>query len=129
MSPKEYAKSLRLIAEWYENQPEETPVPTTEIYATTWWEDDKVQLLKALAVSKQLGDCKKRYTASSFYVERKFGAITLSFGFERNAVCTRRVVGTKEIPEHVIPARTEEIVEWDCHPLLARKEELNESNR
>jgi hypothetical protein len=38
-------------------------------------------------------------------------------------VCERVVVGTRElpevrIPETIIPARTEEIVEWRCKPFL-----------
>jgi hypothetical protein len=44
----------------------------------------------------------------------------------RDAVCTRRVVGTeeREVEEEITPAVTEkvvktiEIVEWDCHPIL-----------
>lgn len=50
---------------------------------------------------------------------------------KREEVCTRRVVGTREVVEEVadpdalaaVPTvqvtRTEDIVEWDCHPLLA----------
>lgn len=41
---------------------------------------------------------------------------------KRDAVCTRRVVGTREVvkPAISLPERTEtvEIVEWDCHPVL-----------
>lgn len=42
---------------------------------------------------------------------------------KRDAVCTRRVVGTETItkPAISLPERTEtiEIVEWDCSPVLA----------
>ena len=41
----------------------------------------------------------------------------LNYFCKREAVCTKRVVGTKEVPEQVIPARTEEVVEWDCTPV------------
>lgn len=43
----------------------------------------------------------------------------LDFNWPRREVCTRRVVGTEDVPEQVTPAHTREIVEWDCHPLLA----------
>jgi len=42
---------------------------------------------------------------------------TIMYYVKREAVCTRRVVGTKEIPEQIVPARTEEVVEWDCEPV------------
>lgn len=32
----------------------------------------------------------------------------------RQVACTKKVVGTKVIPEEIIPATTEEVVEWDC---------------
>lgn len=35
---------------------------------------------------------------------------------KRELICTKKVVGTEEVPEKVIPARTKEIVEWECEP-------------
>lgn len=46
---------------------------------------------------------------------------------KRDAVCTRRVVGTETITEPAVEAQAErtverEIVEWDCSPILAEAE-------
>jgi hypothetical protein len=45
----------------------------------------------------------------------------ITYYVKREAVCTKKVIGTKEVPEQVIPARTEEIVEWDCEPISLLK--------
>jgi hypothetical protein len=54
------------------------------------------------------------------------GTITYQVSAERDKVCTKRVTGTemveKEVPpegEWVKKMVEQEIVEWDCHPLLA----------
>jgi len=54
------------------------------------------------------------------------GKITYQVSAERDKVCTKRVMGTemveKEVPpegEWVKKMVEQEIVEWDCHPLLA----------
>ncbi len=58
--------------------------------------------------------------ADELVFEREGFGVTVG----REAVCTRRVVGTEEVTIPAVeakPARTEvrEIVEWDCHPILA----------
>lgn len=54
------------------------------------------------------------------------GTITYQVSAERDQVCTKRVTGTemveKEVPpegEWVKKMVEQEVVEWDCHPLLA----------
>jgi hypothetical protein len=57
----------------------------------------------------------------------------LQFSVDREAVCQRKVVGTRTIPEQVIPseyvaervipAHEEEIVVWDCEPVLKPQSE------
>lgn len=52
--------------------------------------------------------------------------VVIRYSANREAVCTKKVVGTKKIPAHTIPERTEDIVEWDCPKvslLAAAKEE------
>jgi hypothetical protein len=45
----------------------------------------------------------------------------LTYYVQRDAVCTKRVVGYEEVPEKVVPATKKEIVEWDCEPLSLLK--------
>ena len=83
-----------------------------------------------------MGSCEKQYVGDFFRLAKKFGAITLIYHFYRDKVCTRRVVGTKVVPEEVIPAREAqvipetvvEIVEWDCgEPLLKNRQDNSEA--
>ena len=70
------------------------------------------------ALIKAVGTGKKRYDESWIWFSPDSWP-ELTIGFFRSLLCTRRVVGTRTIPEKVIPAHTEEIVEWDCEPILA----------
>jgi len=114
----EYAAGLRGLADWIEAHPTQPlPINTFPVYALNTKED-------AANCLRDLKPCKKEYKGDMFYLSREFGPLKLEFVFYRNAVCTRRVIGTKEvgtevipariIPEQVIPAHTEEIVEWEC---------------
>ena len=93
------------------------------------YEIDAEASLDALAhivqfASKQPGvTIEKRYGSSDFDLEITLpDDVTIRYYANREAVCTKKVVGYKDIPEKVTPARREEIVEWDCEPvsLLAR---------
>lgn len=46
--------------------------------------------------------------------------VELTYYAKREAVCKKKVVGTEQVPEKVIPAHTKEIVEWDCEPVSLR---------
>lgn len=124
MTNEEYAASLRLLADWYEQHPN---IPTPDREFSVYSLNSKEEAADCMMALKP---CKKEYKDTMFYLSREFQGITLKFVFYRNAVCTRRVVGTKmvstqvipakTIPEQIIPAHEEEIVEWDCgNPLLA----------
>lgn len=56
-------------------------------------------------------------------VTRDFGSCTLRVWITRRNVCERKVVGTEsvQVPDPDAPLVTVErdIVEWDCHPILA----------
>ena len=121
MTPKQYAKSLRLIADWYEHQVESMPIPYDFCGAVLYWDDEKAQAAQAIEIAHALGDTEKVHQNEYLTIQRKFGELYLKFLFNRSAVCTRRVVGEEEVPEHIIAGYTKEIVEWDCHPLLAGK--------
>lgn len=67
----------------------------------------------------------KNYDSSDFEVcvtldQEKW--IKVRYHAPRDAVCTKRIVGTKVIPAKMIPESIEEVYEWDCEPvsLLAR---------
>jgi hypothetical protein len=51
-------------------------------------------------------------------------AVSFHYGCSREAVCRRVVKGTRIVPAQ--PAREEEIVEWECGPVL---ETQNENSR
>lgn len=65
---------------------------------------------------------KKEYDHSDFeLVVILHGGYEVTYSIAREAVCERKVIGTREIAERVIPARTEEIVEWECKPVSLLK--------
>jgi hypothetical protein len=44
-------------------------------------------------------------------------SVVVRYYAKRDAVCEKKVIGTKVIPASVTPERIEEIVEWDCKPV------------
>jgi hypothetical protein len=110
----QYADDLRALADFYEKHPD---IPPSRYSISCYDFDEKED---AARLVRTLGHVEKKYEDSMFYIIKRFGEIKLEFCFLREKVCTRRVVGTKEIPARVIEcaARTEEIVEWDCEPVL-----------
>lgn len=109
---EQYADGLRAIADWYEAH-QDIPLPSggIEVYSVHTKEE-------AANVIRSLGRCEKKYDSTFFYVIGEFGPISLKFSWYRSEVCERRVVGKKLVPAHYTPEREEEIVEWDCHPIL-----------
>ena len=123
---KEYVKGLRDLADWYEAHPEiELPYePVHDNYAVNSKED-------AASVIRALGRCDKEYSGNLLTISRQFGPIKAKFVFYREAVCRKVVVGTREVPEQVIPAQPEEVIpahveeitKWECEPILATEKE------
>lgn len=117
----EYAKGLRAIADWFEAHPD-VPQPHTplQVFSAQGKED-------AIRIARYLGHADKKYSDGLFWLGRDFGGERLEFIFNQSDVCQRRVIGVEEVPERVIPAHTQEKVEWDCHPLLAPASERSEA--
>lgn len=123
MENKEYADSLRMIADWFEAHPD-MPLP---------YQADEIDIFAVHSreqmenVARQFGSCEKEYSEGLFMLKKKIGEITLRAVANRNEVCKRKVVGAKLVPEQVIPAHNVDIVEWECFetPLLAPKEPIN----
>jgi hypothetical protein len=66
------------------------------------------------------GRLDKVYTDTRWAVLcRRFGPIRYELNIHREMICERRVVGTKVVPEQVIPTHVEEVVEWECGPMLS----------
>lgn len=110
---REYVQGLRALADFYEAHPE-VPLPYSEqnIYALDTKDEAKM-------LAEALGTFEKEYNEWHFTMVKRFGPIQMRFVFNRGNVCTKKVVGVKTIPAefveaHTRPARTEEIVEWDC---------------
>ena len=113
MTTKEFADGLRAMADWYEAHPEVPPPLYPEfLHASVETKEEAVTIAEALK------PCAKQYNGGLFELHRLFGPIRLKFLFWREVVCERHVVGVKDVPEATVPAHAEEIVEWDCHPLL-----------
>lgn len=118
--------SLRELADFVERKGLE--LPELDVSATAWpsdydpttWQTVEGRGRKIMRrVAKALAPCFKDYNGDYFSLARKFGVISLKITTSRNKVCERKVVGFKEIPERVLPAMTEEVVEWVCtDPIL-----------
>ena len=113
MTSKDFVDGLRAIADWYEAHPWVAPPLYPEFIHSAIDSKDE-----AVTIAEALKPCVKDYSAELFVLRRQFGPILFKALFWRNALCERRVVGVKDVPERTVPAHTEEIVEWDCHPLL-----------
>lgn len=127
MDVTEFVKSLRLLADWYEQHPE-LPLPYelgnpmfVFLYGKT---EDRVK-----EILREIGSFEKVFDEPSkgdFSAVKTIGEFKLKFHTSREMVCTPRVVGTRLVEREVIPAQPkrvieaheEEIVEWDCHPIL-----------
>lgn len=119
MTHAQYAESLRMIADWFEAHPE-VPLPYR---AHDFGYQHLSTTQESMArIARAMGACKKEYTDSGlFHLKRDFGAVTVDAFCSRTEVCKRKVVGSKHMPEQVIPAHDQDIVEWECfeEPLLA----------
>jgi len=76
---------------------------------------------KMRTMAKALAPCEKNYAGSSFELTRKFGKrLTFSVSTTRDAICEKKVVGTKIVPARMVEERVEEEVEWVCNDSLLR---------
>ena len=71
------------------------------------------------ASESALAPCRKEWRDVGLTISRDFGGVRLEAFLLRAEVCERVVTGTREVPAQVTPAHTEEVVEWQCSPLLA----------
>lgn len=136
-----YTQGLREIADWLDAHPEvELPylnssstgslVPTLTIMLGSWNDDQREQMA---TIGRAMGTFDKhaRPNGDRFTIYRRFAGIVLAATADRDEVCERVVVATREVTEEVpdpealaaVPlvsvTKTVEDVEWVCRPLLA----------
>jgi hypothetical protein len=123
----EVGARLRALANWFDEHPE-APVPYDLRKNSTFRSYTYNDRIKD--VIRNIGAFRKVYDGDYFNAIVDVADVHIEYYTSRSNVCTRRVVGTKYvpeqvIPEHVIEAHEEEVVEWDCRePLLASESEL-----
>jgi hypothetical protein len=121
----EFVAGLRELATMYEATPG-LPLPNPYLFS---YGASPAQLL-LVARAQGARETKKEYAGESFTLRKEFsGGIQVHYQTTREQVCRKvvkeiiEVPATVEpehiIPERVIPAHTKEIIEWECHPLLA----------
>lgn len=125
------ATNLRAAADLMDEHPD-LPVP----YITTrhngdvffnWFlmHNDTDQKTAAASIMRTLrGSWQKRERGNALDFKSARPGLSLEFTVQREAVCTRRVVGTETVTIPAVeaqPERTEKraVVEWDCAPVLA----------
>jgi hypothetical protein len=127
---KEVVTFLRALADFYEEHPNAPVVAGLE--------GDTLTVYAFLAngrekeILRSLGSFDKEFQGRFFIAKKVIGGKTLKFYFYRDSVCTSRVVGTRHVerqiepevyrPSRVIEAHDEDILEWDCAPVLAPDE-------
>ena len=136
---KQMAADLRRVAGFVEER--FTMLPDMDVEITSYvgfgWNnsgDDDIPATIADAVLAGLAEgatVRKDYGSSYFRAYLGFGDIEYKVVCQRDEVCTRRVVGTEMVTKQVPPEGEwteqeveQDIVEWDCHPLLAASKEV-----
>lgn len=113
---QEWLDGLRALTDWFEQHPRRIP-PAHYSYEVPLFPGGKRELAQ---LTRELGKVEKIHSGDLFRVRRHFGPHKIAGVTMRNEVCKRVVTGMKQIPEEIVPAHEEEIVEWVCdEPLLA----------
>jgi len=126
----EFARGLREMADFCE---EHDLTPDGSLTMNVWkFTGDEI---KEFA---RIGGWQKKYEGNYFDLERTFSEspmVRLILTTKRDQVCERKVVGTRVVEkpdeDFIRQARkdaplvnvVEEVVEWECHPLLAPSED------
>ncbi|KKM95583.1 hypothetical protein LCGC14_1186660 [marine sediment metagenome] len=125
--PDEILRDMQSLIDFLGAHPE-LPLPKSFDFAVYELGVEDLDLAKTIA--KALGTFDKETAERFFSLIKRFGRVSLRFVFYRDNVCTKRVIGTKQVTE-MVPApgakmveRTveTEIVEWNCPSLLADDE-------
>jgi hypothetical protein len=114
----DFVAGLHTLASFLAEHPN-APLPYS-IYAGTYVET----LEEVRAITHGTGSWSKSYNDYAVeylkkFTDAKYGGVRYVVSLERTKACRKVVTGTKHIPEEivpekVIPARDEEIIEWIC---------------
>lgn len=97
------AESLRLLADWYEEHPEQ-PAPSVTVHI---WLGTPAAVVETLGRwARALKPCKKNWTDFSVNITRQFGSIEFRVSASRDAVCKKIV--TYDCPESLLASLGEE---------------------
>jgi len=135
----EMVEDLRKVADFIEKQYSQVPDIDVEItsYVGFGWDESAEDIPAIIADTVLAGlaegaSVRKDYGSSYFRAYLGFGELEYRVTCERDAVCTRRVIGTQMVTKSVPPEGEwtekeveEDVVEWDCHPLLAAAKETD----
>ena len=138
-------KGLRALADMLEAHPEMAHTIRYELDSITVYGAEKDQIVEWASVAKRFGfRIEKKYDDSYFRMNVDMPStddVTHDYGFgihfiiNRELVCERKVISSETVTKKVKDYSqapeierevTEEVVEWECHPLLAPEKETDE---
>jgi hypothetical protein len=122
---RQFIEGLRAVATFYEQNPGawyDGMHLTLNMYV--WGRTARKALIET---ARLFGHCNKIYDENNITVSRQFSEqVTVAVFAARARVCRRVILGSRILPERILPATSEmripasrvEIVEWQCDPLL-----------
>jgi hypothetical protein len=122
---RQFIEGLRAVATFYEENPGawyDGMHLTLNMYV--WGRAARKALIET---ARLFGHCNKVYDENNITVSRQFSEqVTVAVFAARARVCRRVILGSRILPERIMPATNEvripasrvEIVEWQCDPLL-----------
>ena len=113
----EFVRDLRALADFYTAHPT-LPIPVVSpVNAFVYTRAELADAARALSTAAKGG------SFGWFYLRKQITpSLILDINVERAKVCTPRVVGTKLVPAQA--ERFEEVLEWDCGPVLTDPADL-----
>ena len=121
---EQWLSGLEELVKLLRDKPE-LPLPETlYLYSYQCEHNNSDVKAKMATIAKAFVPCEKEYSENDFLLVRSFGPHTLRYYSTRSVVCTAKVVGKKMVearpssyyPE--VPAHEEDVIEWECSPLL-----------
>ena len=122
-----FSTFLRELADFYDEHP---------LVPEPYWMQGDISIYlygdSGKEVLRSIGSFEKEFNDNYLRAIKIVGGRRVVINAARDKVCTAKVVGKKIVPEtvipssytpeQVIPAHEEDIVEWDCAPVLAPSE-------
>lgn len=122
MTRQDFVTALRRVAEVLDAHPE----LDLEIYPTNAWVfcHDPEEFARYV---RAFGAGGKDFKGEDLEFAPEYCGEIFKVNCKREQICERKVIGTRHVPEkiipaQVIPAHSEDIVEWDCKPILAKRQ-------